>query len=89
VEFHTLASRLLQIPFMWQKGRKESSAYEERFTFIKGWLLHFLCFMLEDCSSFETRRLETSVRLRLKRVLLDEKYWTLIIDNNGCCLMHA
>lgn len=34
-------------------------------------------------------RLEATVRLRLKWVLLDERFWTLIIDNNGCCLMHA
>jgi hypothetical protein len=57
VLFHTLASPL-QIPFVRQEGHKEAIAYEEHFyfTFTKDWLLHFLCFMLERCSSFETRQ---------------------------------
>ena len=67
MEFHTLASRL-QIPFRWQKGHEESSAYEEHFyfTLMKGWLLHFLCFMLEDCSSFETRQTGNHRKTALK-----------------------
>jgi len=67
VEFHTSASRL-QIPFMWQKGHKESSAYEEHFYFTckKGWNLHFLCFILEDCSSFEIRQAGSHSKTALK-----------------------